>query len=136
VGQPPINVLDAILETDPQGPALFIPKGGFRISLSPKNYKSLEQVNAPSELKIGIRPRDIEILHGPDKAMVKARSDVFEPFGSLGLLSVIVNDIYLELLVDPDMSFEPDNPLGLNFREDRLLFFDPETEMNLLSNEG
>jgi hypothetical protein len=68
--------------------------------------------------------------------MVKARSDVFEPFGSLGLLSVIVNDIYLELLVDPDMSFEPDNPLGLNFREDRLLFFDPETEMNLLSNEG
>jgi hypothetical protein len=68
--------------------------------------------------------------------MVKARSDVFEPFGSLGLLSVIVNDIYLGLLVDPDMSFDPDNSLGLSFREDRLLFFDPKTEMNLLSNEG
>jgi multiple sugar transport system ATP-binding protein len=136
VGQPPINVLDAILETDPQGPALVIPKGEFRIPLSPKNYQSLQQVNAPSELKVGIRPRDIDIVHGPDQAMVKARSDVFEPFGSLGLLSVMVNDIYLELLVDPDMSFEPDNLLGLNFRGDRLLFFDPETEINLLSNEG
>ena len=54
----------------------------------------------------------------------------------MGLLSVVVNDIYLELLVDPDMSFKPGNLLGLNFREDRLLFFDPETEINLLSNEG
>jgi multiple sugar transport system ATP-binding protein len=136
VGQPPINIFDAVLESGPQGPALLVPRADFKIPISQKTFKALEKVEAPPELKVGIRPRDIEYWEDPKGTAVEARSDVFEPFGSLGLLSVVIDEMYLELLVDPEMDFEPYKMLGLNFREDRLLFFDPVSELNLLSNEG
>jgi multiple sugar transport system ATP-binding protein len=136
VGQPPINFFDAILKTNGQGSALMVPKGDFSIPISQKIYKALEQVQAPPELRVGIRPRDIILSQTTEQAMVQARCDVFEPFGSLGLLSVIVNDMYLELLVDPEMHFEPYTLQGLHLRDDRLLFFDPVTKMNLLASEA
>jgi ABC-type sugar transport system ATPase subunit len=95
----------------------------------------LEQVNAPQELTVGIRPMDITINSAAEKATARVRTDVFEPFGSLGLLSVKAQDMYLELLLDPDLTFEPDSPVGVDFRTDRLIFFDPATQNNLLWNE-
>jgi multiple sugar transport system ATP-binding protein len=132
VGQPSINLLDAVLESDEQSAALMIPRGGFRIPLSSELFQSLKRVNAPRELKVGVRPRDIEFTFDRAKATAQVLCDVFEPFGSFGLLSVLAQDMYLELLVDPEVHIEPAAPLGLNFREDRLLFFDPNTENNLL----
>lgn len=135
VGQPHINLLDAALEVNGSDASLRIPKGGFRIPISPKLLHSLQQADAPRELTIGIRPMDISINSQVDKATARAHSDVFEPFGSLGLLSVKTQDIFLALLLDPDLTFEPGCPLGLDFREDRLIFFDPASEKNLLSHE-
>lgn len=136
VGQPPINLLEVVLESDEQGVALMIPQGGFKIPLSTERFQALERVNAPRELMVGIRPRDIEFTSEIERATAQARCDVFEPFGSFGLLSVLAQDIYMELLVDPDLRIEPDTPLGLNFREDRLIFFHPNTENNLLWSEN
>lgn len=135
VGQPHINLLDAALEVNGGDASLKIPKGGFSIPLSPKLHRTLQQLDAPRELTVGIRPLDISINPQVDKATARARSDVFEPFGSLGLLSVKTQDIFLELLLDPDLTVEPGSPLGIDFREDRLMFFDPASEKNLLSNE-
>jgi len=98
-------------------------------------FKALEQADAPRELIVGIRPMDITLNPEPDKAIAQARTDVFEPFGSQGLLSVKVQDIYLELLLDAELNFEPDTVVGLDFRDDKLNFFDPASENNLLCSE-
>ena len=135
VGQPPINLLNAVLETDEQGAKLRIPQGGFSIPLSPERFQTLERVNAPRELTVGIRPRDILLASELETATAQVRSDVFEPFGSFGLLSALAQEEYLEILVDPELHIEPETLLGLNFREDRLIFFDPATENNLLWSE-
>lgn len=136
VGQPSINLLNAILESDHQKTTLNISQGGFTIPLSSKCSQALERAGVPRELIVGIRPRDITVTPELEAATAKVQSDVFEPFGSFGLLSVLAQDIYLELLVDPELHIEPETPLGVNFREDRLLFFDPKTKNNLLWSEN
>lgn len=135
VGQPHINLLDAALEVNGNDASLRIPQAGFSIPISAELRQMLEQVNVPHDLTIGIRPMDITINSEAEKATARVRTDVFEPFGSLGLLSVKAQDIYLELLIDPDLNFEPDSPVGVDFRADRLIFFDPATQNNLLWNE-
>lgn len=136
VGQPPINFLDACLETDQEGQWLHFPKGKFRFPISQECFSPLERAGAPRELVVGIRPSDIRLTHSPEEGAVIAACDVFEPLGSVGLLSVIINGgLNLELLVNPESSLEPDMQLGLDFREDRLMFFDPTTQHNLLGSE-
>ena len=136
VGQPPINLLEAMLSTEGQSAVLTIPHGGFKIPLSSELFQALQNANAPRELIVGIRPRDIEVTFDIEGATAQVRCDVFEPFGSFGLLSVLAQDIYMQLLVDPELHIEPDTLLGLNFREDRLIFFEPNTENNLLWSEN
>jgi len=139
VGQPPINLFDGVLESDRQGARLSVPKGGFKIPISARAFESLERAGVPRELIVGIRPQHIHLASDLERSEARVRSDVFEPSGSFGLLSVIAQEIYLELLVDPEMPFEPDALLGLNFREDLLLFFDPKSQNNVLwkkENEG
>jgi multiple sugar transport system ATP-binding protein len=135
VGQPHINLLDAALEVNGSDALLRIPQAGFSIPISAELRQILEQANVPQQLTVGIRPMDITINSEAEKATARVRTDVFEPFGSLGLLSVKAQDIYLELLLDPDLTFEPDTPLGVDFRADRLIFFDPDSQKNLLWNE-
>lgn len=133
VGQPPINFLEASLQTSNGSSGLHFPKGNFTYPLSPQYVKALEQVNAPRDIVVGIRPADIQVETAPQDSSVSARCDVFEPLGSVGLLSATVtDDLDLEILVDPESALEHDMQLGLNFREDRFLFFDPQTENNLL----
>ncbi|MDY0095355.1 MAG: ABC transporter ATP-binding protein [Candidatus Vecturithrix sp.] len=136
VGQPSINLVNAQLDADNHGARLHIPQGGFAIPLSAERFHALQQANAPRELIVGIRPRDLTFTTAPETATARAQSDVFEPFGSFGLLSVLAQDIYLELLIDPEQEVAPEIPLGLNFKEDRLIFFDPTTENNLLWSEN
>jgi multiple sugar transport system ATP-binding protein len=135
VGQPHINLLDATLEAHGDDASLKIPQGGFNIPIPAKLRRTLEQAGAPQELTVGIRPMDISINSKAEEAIARVRSDVFEPFGSLGLLSVKAQDIYLELLLGPDLTVEPDSQLGVDFRADRMIFFDPESHHNLLWNE-
>jgi len=135
VGQPHINLVDAVLEVNGSEAVLQVPKGGFSIPITPELLRSLQQRDVPREVTVGIRPMDISINPQVDKAAARVRSDVFEPFGSLGLLSVKTQDMFLELLLGPDLSVEPDCPLGIDFREDRLIFFDPASGNNLLSSE-
>ena len=133
VGQPPINFLEATLHTNNGAQALHFPKGNFSYPLSPQYVKALEKAHAPRDLMVGIRPADIHLAASPKEAPVTAVCDVFEPLGSVGLLSAMVNDdLNLDILVDPESSLTPDMQLGLNFREDRFIFFDPATENNLL----
>ncbi|GAK60107.1 ABC transporter related [Candidatus Vecturithrix granuli] len=137
VGQPSINLMNAQLDADDHNAHLHVPQGGFSIPLSPERFHALKQVNAPRDLIVGIRPRDLmTFTTTPETATAQVKSDVFEPFGSFGLLSILARDIYLKLLTDPEQEVEPDIPLGLNFREDRLIFFDPTTENNLLWSEN
>ncbi|PIE34779.1 sugar ABC transporter ATP-binding protein [candidate division KSB3 bacterium] len=136
VGQPPINFLDATIETDGQVSWLHIPKGHFTFPLTQERMKALEQAGAPRQLIVGVRPADIHITKTTEDAPVSAKCDVFEPLGSVGLLSVMINnDLNLEMLVDPESSLDPDMEFGITFRDDRLLFFDPATENNLLWSE-
>ncbi len=136
VGQPSINLVSAQLTTDEQGARLHIPDGGFTIPLSSERVHALEQANAPRDLMLGIRPRDMELTADLEHAAARVQRDVFEPFGSFGILSVLARDIYLELLIEPELQTDQDKPLGLNFKEDRLIFFDPTTENNLLWSEN
>ena len=136
LGQPQINLLSAELATVNDRTYLRIPQGDFSIPLSGQLSNALTQADAPRNLVIGIRPRDITINPEPDKAVAQAQTDVFEPFGSLGLLSVKAQDIYLELLLDSELDFEPDQTIGLDIRDDKLTFFDPASEKNLLYHEG
>lgn len=132
VGEPPINLLDARIESaDAQG-IVHIPQVGAKIPLSAQLMTALEQAGAARELTVGVRPRDIVINPNGEPSMARAQFDVMEPYGSLGRLSVKAQDSFLELLVDREASIPQEDSLGLNFRVDGLLFFDTDSEKNIL----
>ncbi len=107
VGQPSINLVNAQLDADNHGARLHMPQGGFAIPLG-RTFR-LQQANAPRELIVRIRPRDLTFTTAPETATAR-QSDVFEPFGSFGLLSVLAQDIYLKLLIDPEQEVTPRFP--------------------------
>lgn len=132
VGQPSISLLAGILESGQEGAYLLIPEGHFKIPISARLLKSLEQVNAPREMTIGVRPQDI-LLRPLADSQIQAEWDVFEPFGIFGVLSAKLSNLYIKVLVDLEIPVASEGtPIGLEFKEDRLLFFDPNTQHNLL----
>lgn len=132
VGEPPINLLEAQIESEGGVGVVRIPKAGIKIPLPEQLMTTLEQAGASRELTIGVRPRDIDINLNGQASMGQGQFDVMEPYGSLGRLSVKAKDIFLELLVDREASFPQDVTLGLNMRVDGLLFFDTDSKKNLL----
>ncbi len=132
VGQPPINLLEASIETNSHGHWLYFSEGDFTISLSAKKLEQLKKAGDLRTVMVGIRPADISLTTA-ENGDVKAICDVFEPLGSVGLLSVMIQDkLNLEVLVDPNSTIEPDSELNLTFCEERMIFFDPVSKNNIL----
>jgi ABC-type sugar transport system ATPase subunit len=82
-----------------------------------------------SDLIVGIRPHDIEIVP-PDGADETGRVEIVEPLGSTRLLHVRLvrrPDLLMRVLVPGDAAIGVEATAGLRLRRERLHRFDPET---------
>lgn len=126
VGDPPMNVLNSILEAE----ALVIhSNGSFRIPIPPMDLPLLAERVEGGELKVGIRAKDIQLV--PENAeIVHARGRVkdVETLGQTTVITVMVGSVEMKVKGPTAQAPDRDNRVGLVPDNSKLHYFDIKTD--------
>ncbi|MBU2981430.1 ABC transporter ATP-binding protein [Lentibacter algarum] len=118
VGTPPMNLLDGKLEGD----VAVIEAGGHRLPVNEPTAKDGQAVC------FGIRPEDVVIA--PD-APAKGRVFDVENHGVIKILTIEAGGEHIHATVSAQMKIGIDDPVNFGWKPEKVLFFDPQTGLNL-----
>jgi multiple sugar transport system ATP-binding protein len=82
------------------------------------------------ELILGIRPENILVVN-EDEALFSAKCLVSEPQGSHQVIAINLDDQYVKIVAPAELKIQPGDTVHLQFKQETLRFFDPETERNI-----
>jgi ABC-type sugar transport system ATPase subunit len=103
VGEPPMNFVDCALDRNGEGLALRHPT--FRIPFTAEQQDRLDKTANATELRMGIRPDDVEISIEPSAdSPVEGSIFVTELLGSDMLVEVDLGDTRVQVKTTPDFS--------------------------------
>lgn len=124
IGNPPITILDGIIETNSNNAILRM--GSLSLPVPGDSRLSNGQ-----RVQVGIRPDSIKTGHNattfPDEWKVEAEIIVSEILGGQSLLEFSVGGNTLVAELEGRVVLNPGETIELGFDLQRLLFFDPET---------
>jgi len=127
VGTPMINLFDGILADN----ALTLKGTADSFALRGETLNKIS--GASGEVLVGVRSEDIFLYSEPQKGTREARVYIVEHMGMENLVSFHINQYHLK--ASTDSAFEPDVDAKIHYRfaEEKLQFFDKETQDNLAS---
>jgi multiple sugar transport system ATP-binding protein len=127
MGNPPMNFLRARLDRVDGQPRVMV--GSYGLSAPPA------LADRPGlELLVGIRAENIQADGASDDGALVAETLVVEPLGSHLLVTGQIADQQLKVLMRADAPVRPGEPLHLRPEEDKLRWFNPETQEEILPN--
>jgi multiple sugar transport system ATP-binding protein len=126
IGSPPMNFIE--VQYDPAERALIGPD--FQYPLGPR-WLDLLRNRPAGTLILGIRPESIQVIASPSPGMVPASVYVMEQLGREILLDVKIGPQTLRAFVPADTRLQMGQEVWLQFQEEALYLFDPETEVSL-----
>lgn len=133
IGSPSMNFLDVSVETNGAETTLVNEDLGFEFELAPE-YVTGHELTA-SSYTVGIRPENIVIYEDPTgEETVTATVEVVEPIGSDNYVHLDVTSDFLARS-DPSIKPDPGDRVGVDFEEDDVHLFHPETGENVLHTE-
>ena len=125
IGNPPINMLPAVVSRDSDGDGISFCGFTFPVTL-PESCKDQDQVLA------GIRPdsikRDGALAALPEKWLIDGKVVVAEIVGSQSLLEFTIGEASLIAELEGRVTATPGQTMKLGLNLENLLLFDPETE--------
>lgn len=123
IGEPPMNFLDCTLSQEKEGYLLSSPF--FSIPCPNELGKKAEKRGDHKEIRIGIRPTDIEIS-GQKSVAGAIRGDVYtvEPRGDELILSVKLGEKLVRVESVDESKFKPGDTIWLTPEKDRINAFD------------
>ena len=127
IGTPPTNFLNVELSTTNGHITLINPH--FKFTLDDEMAEHLKNYNK-SKLILGVRPENI-LLVNEDDAIFSAECLVSEPQGSHQVINVEMDDSYVKIVAPAQPKILPGDVVHLNFKQNTLRFFDPETELSV-----
>ena len=123
IGTPPTNFFDVTLQRSNGSLNLVNPH--FTLPLDAANTACLEGYNKDT-LTLGVRPENIKLTN-PDDAILDTTALVVEPQGSHQVVAFMLDEKMVKV-VAPSLPREVMGAaIHLNFKQDSLRFFDPET---------
>lgn len=127
IGTPPTNFLNVEKRTSNGVCQLVNPH--FELALE---EGCDEHVHAyeKRELILGVRPENINIV-SEDKALLSSECLVSEPQGSHQIIAIELDETYIKIVTPAQPKINPGEIVHLNFKQDTLRFFDPDTEMSI-----
>ena len=128
VGSPSMNVLDAVVDNTDAGVTLRGVSADFAYGLSQEFADVLEGVE---EVRMGIRPEDVEIASEGQAGTVPAEVDVVEPVGSDNYLYVDIGSEDCTVRTPASVRPGEGEMVQLNFLEESVHIFDAESGENL-----
>jgi multiple sugar transport system ATP-binding protein len=125
IGTPPTNFLKTEIKRD---------NGSYRLVNDHLNMELTEEAAQPiknyikDELILGVRPENI-IFVGEDQAVLTEQYLVTEPQGSHQIVAIQVDDDIIKIVAPASPKIHPGETIHLNFKQETLRFFDPETTL-------
>ncbi len=125
IGTPPTNFLDVEIKKDQEGTHLVNPH--LNLLLEAKAAKTLDGYSK-EKLILGIRPENIFLVNDGD-ASLSASCLVAEPQGSHQVVAIQLDDRIIKIVAPAELKIKDGDDLHLNFKQETLRFFDPETTL-------
>ncbi|MGH7359994.1 MAG: ABC transporter ATP-binding protein [Candidatus Methylomirabilales bacterium] len=126
IGSPAMNFVPVTVQA--ADGRLTLLADGFRVPV-PAGRAAALQPYAGRKLIFGIRPEDITAATGTDgRPTIEAIVEVVEPLGADVLLDLQAGTDTLTARVDPHLAVRVKDRIRLALAEDKMHFFDPETE--------
>ena len=128
VGSPPMNFFDGQLQN---GGDQWLVKGkGYTCEFTPASTQRLTE-NASSEVQLGVRPEDIEVLPS-ESPTAHANVVVREPLGSDLFLTLELEGATFKARTHPDARMDRGDNVPIRFRPTKVHLFDRATGATLL----
>ncbi|BAA29272.1 ABC transporter ATP-binding protein [Pyrococcus horikoshii] len=124
LGNPPMNFVEAKVE---DGKLVITEKSKLPI---PKQYVEIVKETGITEVIIGFRPHDAEIVKGEGEGIV-GEVYSFEPLGREQIVTVSVNDSIVKVFAPEGEHFSFGEKVTIKVKEELLVLFDKKTEKAL-----
>jgi multiple sugar transport system ATP-binding protein len=133
VGQPAINAIECVVKSE--NGTLFLqskktPKLRFHML---DRQAAILKDHGREEVILGVRPQDIGIVPIEGGEKIEAKVDVFQPLGSEGVLTALVDGSPIVSLVDPEAKIKHEQMIDLFFETRFFYLFDAESKSTLVS---
>jgi multiple sugar transport system ATP-binding protein len=125
IGTPPTNFMNVEIKKESDGTHLVNPH--LNLLLTPEMAKYLNGYSK-DHLVLGIRPENI-LLVGESEAALSASCLVAEPQGSHQIVAIQLDDNIIKAVAPAKPTIETGEPVHLDFKQETLRFFDPETTL-------
>ena len=120
VGSPRMNFLDCRLNDG----ALVGADGSWQIALSQPQREQLGKHLNGGDGVFGVRPEDIELLHGSQEGTIPAEVYVVEPLGDRTIVDMQIGSATVKVKAAPDFTANSGARLNLRFDPERFHVFD------------
>ncbi|GBF08425.1 ABC transporter, ATP binding protein [Aeropyrum pernix] len=129
IGTPPANLVSVPLDSSRR--CLLLPGGG-RYCPPRRIAEKLAAVKANSVI-LGFRPEVAVLSESPLGDYVSMEAEVYtvETLGRENIVTLLVNGSQVKVIVPPVVEPRPGSRIFINIEEDKVMYFDPETEINV-----
>ena len=131
VGEPPMNFLDCTLERE--NGDLLLASPSFKVYLPKEIKNTIEQKVVPSEVRMGIRPTDIEVWReNSEPDSIKAEVYTIEPRGDGLILTVKLGKNLIRIECSEEFESRIGDMIWWNPEKERIHLFDKATGVSLI----
>ena len=129
VGSPAMSLIPLEAATMDGRTALTSPDG-WSLPLSALNARKAEAASA-RKVVLGARHSTIRLHKAPAAGAVPTKAYTVEPTGDVTFVQAYLAGAIVNISVAPDIAVRPDEPIWLEFDQERMHLFDGETEQAL-----
>ena len=129
IGSPAMNLVPLEASTDDGAAVLKAPEG-WSVALSPANARMVRN-SRTRKVVLGARPSTMRLHTSAVPGAIPAKAYTVEPTGDVTFVQSLLSGAIVNISVPPSVAVAPDEPIWLEFDQDRLHLFDGETEMAL-----
>ncbi len=112
------------------GRAVLTGKEGWTLALSPRNARKVER-STTDKVVLGARHSTIKLTTSPAPGAIPAKAYTVEPTGDVTFVQALLSGAVVNISVPPNVPVGPDQPIWLEFDQERIHLFDGATEMAL-----
>ena len=103
---------------------------GWTIALSPHNARKVQSATS-RKVTLGARHSAIKLATAAVPGAVPAKAYTVEPTGDVTYVQAMLSGAVVNISVSPEVAVEADQPIWLEFDQDRMQLFDGATQMAL-----
>jgi multiple sugar transport system ATP-binding protein len=100
------------------------------MTLSPLNARKVQR-STTRNIVLGARHSTIKLTKHASPNAIPAKAYTVEPTGDVTFVQALLSGAVVNISVPPNIAIEPDEPIWLEFDQERMHLFDGATELAL-----